>query len=532
MKKTSIHALAESVLKQMECDGFAKITITMYWYNSLKKIVNYFERVGEIDYSDTLIDEYIMSTRAEYESGKISQSIWKKIRRGGELLKSYYRNETLELPRCRYWEILHDPLRRNPTEDEMTDPDNIWGLVARTKQEMSKLGYSESTIEYHAGSFRRIIQAHNSLGTSQYTPEILHEMMLALQKDMISGTLKPTAFRTFRKTITMIDEKHKLGTLSFKPMSPIGVRELTETFAKLLNGFEAGITNHRSLKPRSIRQYKSHTHCFLLELEDDGIFSFDEMTPALFSEQITKTSKKYKGGLRTILNALRAFFEYLHINGDTTTDLSLAIPKFFSPHRKIYEGFSCEEIDSILSAPDTSTKTGKRNYAILMLAFHTGIRACDISILKMQDICWYTNEIKIVQSKTEVPLTIPLSIEIGNAIADYILYARPKSDEPYIFLSSLIPHRRLDSRTVSSRVTLCMNSAGVENSPTKRLGLHSFRRSLGKRMLESEVSFELIREILGHTKLDSLNPYIAIDESNLQNCALGLVSLEKAGDSQ
>jgi integrase len=95
---------------------------------------------------------------------------------------------------------------------------------------------------------------------------------------------------------------------------------------------------------------------------------------------------------------------------------------------------------------DSTTPAGKRNYAMLLLTLRTGLRAVDIINLKLGDIQWKRNAIEIVQSKTGTPLVLPLLTDIGNAIADYILNGRLESKQPYLFLRTQAPYRKLSAR--------------------------------------------------------------------------------------
>ncbi|MBA4700237.1 MAG: hypothetical protein H2212_12455 [Ruminococcus sp.] len=49
-------------------------------------------------------------------------------------------------------------------------------------------------------------------------------------------------------------------------------------------------------------------------------------------------------------------------------------------------------------------------------------------------------------------------------------------------------------------------------------------------MLESEISLDMLSELLGHTHMDSAKPYLAANELGLKSCAIGLISIEKAGE--
>ena len=74
----------------------------------------------------------------------------------------------------------------------------------------------------------------------------------------------------------------------------------------------------------------------------------------------------------------------------------------------------------------------------------TGLRAIDVCELKLKDIDWDKDIIRVIQSKTKQPLNIPLRNLYGNALVDYILNERPDSDSEYLFLRSLAPYEKLE----------------------------------------------------------------------------------------
>lgn len=69
----------------------------------------------------------------------------------------------------------------------------------------------------------------------------------------------------------------------------------------------------------------------------------------------------------------------------------------------------------------------------MIIAIYTGLRRSDIANLRLNNIDWEGDRIKIVQGKTGNPVALPLRPVVGNAIYDYITKERPQSDSPYIF---------------------------------------------------------------------------------------------------
>jgi integrase len=75
-----------------------------------------------------------------------------------------------------------------------------------------------------------------------------------------------------------------------------------------------------------------------------------------------------------------------------------------------------------------------------------------------------------------------------------------------------------------------MQRTGIDKSDIPRRGFHSFRRSFGAGLLESEIPLDMLSELLGHTHMDSAKPYLAANELGLKSCAIGLTPTQKAGE--
>ena len=159
-----------------------------------------------------------------------------------------------------------------------------------------------------------------------------------------------------------------------------------------------------------------------------------------------------------------------------------------------------------------------RNQAIMMLAIRYGLRDSDICNLKLEDIDWYADTINITQSKTDEPLNLPLLDDVGNLIMDYITNGRPQCDSPYIFLTCLKPFR-----TLKSAYGICskyLEKIDVRLQSGSGKGIHVFRYTLVKRLLESKVSHQVITDSLGHSSKESDKYYITLEEDKLRLCCL------------
>jgi len=201
--------------------------------------------------------------------------------------------------------------------------------------------------------------------------------------------------------------------------------------------------------------------------------------------------------------------------------------KYLTPpaprRRKLLPCFTEREVNDIFVAVDTATSMGKRDYAILKLALGLGLRGVDIFGLKLQDINWHKNEINILQSKTNVLIQLPLQADVGNAIAEYILHARPESGSPYIFLRIPKPHDRLSAPQAGRNIIAkYMEKAGVSHEAWDGKSFHALRRTMGTRLIRAGLPLESVSEMLGQKSPDAAKSYIALNDNDLRVCCLDI----------
>jgi integrase len=109
---------------------------------------------------------------------------------------------------------------------------------------------------------------------------------------------------------------------------------------------------------------------------------------------------------------------------------------------------------------------------------------------------------------------------VGNAIIDYLKYARPQSGEPYVFLTQRPPFGPLlSSNVVTHVVQRAFTKAGLRTAE-RRFGPHALRHSLSKRMLETRTVLPVIAQVLGHQSSESTRYYLRIDLESFKQCML------------
>ena len=237
-----------------------------------------------------------------------------------------------------------------------------------------------------------------------------------------------------------------------------------------------------------------------------------------FTEELPKTNK---GSMGRALRAIKYLSVYLKNNGSTDLLLDFTQLNARGHHVRVIQPYSQEEISRAVSSIDTTTPEGLRDYAIMLLAFDTGLRSVDIRTLRFKDIDWNKGMLCLTQSKTGTPLTLPLSGKVMNAIADYVLTGRPECSYNEIFLTVKGPVRPMDKRH-GAFTSLCDKYFNAANVPKiSGRGFHSLRRSFATELSEAGVPIETISQLLGHKRTEEDRPYLSYNREQIAFCAIG-----------
>jgi integrase len=223
-----------------------------------------------------------------------------------------------------------------------------------------------------------------------------------------------------------------------------------------------------------------------------------------------------------LVSDVRSFLRFLTMRGILPRDLSGALPKIRVPRdAAIPSVWDQELVIRLLGAVDRSSAKGRRDYAILLLACRLGLRAGDIRTLRLDQLHWDDSTIEVTQSKTGVPLTLPLSTEVGEALIGYLKSGRPAAAHREVFLKVTPP---FDPFTTNSNlhhiIAYWRRLASIKFRTPQKRGMQSLRHTLATRLLQKGTPLPIIAEILGHTSLESTRIYAKADVEALRSVAL------------
>lgn len=216
---------------------------------------------------------------------------------------------------------------------------------------------------------------------------------------------------------------------------------------------------------------------------------------------------------------MRSFLRYLYWANLNAQDLSPFVPK--TPcrrHAHLPLGLAWDDVQRAIYAIESTTPSGIRDRAMLLLLATTGMRNRELRQLEFGDIRWRAGVIVLRRTKGHRDRIVPLLEETGAALVDYILHGRPRITDRRVFLSHVTPVRPFSfSGTVSRIVRTRLQRAGI---PIQRGGAHLLRHSLATRLVEQRRPIKEVADLLGHRSIDTTAIYIKVALSQLAEVAL------------
>lgn len=274
----------------------------------------------------------------------------------------------------------------------------------------------------------------------------------------------------------------------------------------------------------SILNYKRIVGDFLIWLKSNG-HDLGQLTLPIVDEYL-----KFKGsscGRCTIANyvsQLKSFFVYCEANGRYQGSIAkfLKGPRIYS-FENIPQGPSWDSVKQLLAEPDLRTKRGLRDRAIMLLLAVYGLRSSEVVGLKLDDIDWAKDTVKVYRSKNRRHQDFPLATEVGEAIVAYLEKARPRSVQREIFLTMRTPIGPLLPSSLGNITKKYYEQAKIK---ALHMGPHSLRHACATNLLRNNLSLKEIGDHLGHRGARSAQTYAKVELSSLRQVAeLGMEGL-------
>jgi len=394
----------------------------------------------------------------------------------------------------------------------MKKNENNGRVIHELTHELLEWLRSKSYCDRHVSRHRQI--AHNvseymiARGIIGYTPEVGYAFLENyFSKRKISSQSKDRVRMVVSRLNDFCMERKPPSRTTDAPNR----EPLAGQFSTVLDAYLDWCAANGS-KPSTIRAKSDFCGAFLRNLVDLGCGSIDRMNP----EQVGRACLMFQN--RNAWSHVRMFLRYLYGTSLVACDYSSIVPSYRRPV-VLPSVYAEDDMRRLEEAVDLTSRSGIRDYAMLLLVTRYGLRAGDIVKLSFKELDFERGKIRLTQEKTGKPWEAAMLPEIRAALLNYIDNARPRVDTDTVFLLVRAPFHGVGNSSVRDALSRYFAKAGIAPKGRKR-GPHAFRSSLASSMVNDNVPYEVVRRVLGHDDPNAVKHYAKIDIERLREYAI------------
>jgi integrase/recombinase XerD len=283
--------------------------------------------------------------------------------------------------------------------------------------------------------------------------------------------------------------------------------------------YDRYLRQERALASTTVHRYLELAKTFLTACFGAGPIDLSTLRATDVTGFVQRRAAAISGkSAQLITSALRSFLRFARYRGDLYADLAACVPTVANWTQSTLPRYLPPgHVEVVLASCNRKTTVGRRDYAILLLLARLGLRSSEIVVLRLEDLDWQTGSIT-VRGKGGRYSQLPLPMDVGEAIADYLQTARPKTLHRCVFLRGRAPVASFKGpQAIASLVRHALVRAGIHS---QRNGAHQFRHGLATQMLRQGASLAEIGELLRHRSPQTTTIYAKVDLGSLRTLAL------------
>lgn len=215
------------------------------------------------------------------------------------------------------------------------------------------------------------------------------------------------------------------------------------------------------------------------------------------------------------ISSLRTFYTYLVNNSyiDENIFLTVEAPKIPKRLPRVIEN---DEMEMLFNSIDTKSPLGFRNYLILDLLYSCGLRASELTDLKVSDLNLANKQIKVFGKGSKVRL-IPLHDGLVEQLRTYVTYYRPnllaKGDN--VGTKRLLINYKGGDLTPRG-LQVILKKIIADSGETFKIHPHMIRHAFATALLNNGANLRSVQELLGHSHLKSTQVYTHVSTATMQ----------------
>ena len=275
------------------------------------------------------------------------------------------------------------------------------------------------------------------------------------------------------------------------------------------------LRSERSLSANTLEAYGHDMRSYLDFLEDRRAKKPEDITRPIIEEHLEQLHEDGMGqrSLARHLAAIRGFHLFIlrenYSQNDPTENMET--PR---SSRKLPVFLTLDEVDDLLSVPDTGTPLGQRDQAILEVLYASGLRVSELCGLTTQDIDLDDGSV-VVRGKGSKERIVPLGNIAVEALRLWLRDGRNSMAEAARSSAIFLGPRNgkaLTRQAIWKIIRRCALSAGIN----KPLSPHKLRHSFATHLLQRGADLRAVQTMLGHADISTTQIYTHLDRSTIR----------------
>jgi site-specific recombinase XerD len=284
----------------------------------------------------------------------------------------------------------------------------------------------------------------------------------------------------------------------------------------LLAEYGAFLEGERGVAAGTLKHYRRCARVFL-DRAGDSEDCVSRLEAGQVTAYVMDWARRREGGRPDMvtLPALRSFLRFLHVAGHVPHLLVGAVPagRGHPGRHGVPRAAAARDIQAVLDSCDRQSAIGRRDYAIVLSLTRLALRGGEVAKIRLRDIDWHAGQVAIRGKGSRLDM-IPLPADVGEAWAEYLLTARPRTTAATLFVTAKAPFTGLAVSSITLVLARACARAGVA-----RFGPHRVRHAAACGLLQAGASMEEIGQLLRHAQQRTTAIYAKVDQQRLSPLA-------------
>jgi len=261
--------------------------------------------------------------------------------------------------------------------------------------------------------------------------------------------------------------------------------------------------HRRNYSPHTVENYGRDLRLFFAPLDKvPSAVSWRDIE--VFIQQ-QRQSQLAAATINRRLNALKHFFEYLVMEDQTCASNPVKPSHFLRRGRPLPKPLAQDQVRALFAQI-----THPMDHALGLLMLRCGLRVSEVAHLRLEEIDWTQQSLRIEQGKGRKDRLVYLSTDALAALRA-CLTARPTVvPEGLVFWNQKRPHRALSAKGIQKKMERYAKAAGIKAS------CHRLRHTFASNLLEAGAEVISIKELMGHASIKSSERYAKLSNQRVK----------------